>query len=127
MQPPTLIQTVLKYKIFATFLRPIAEGYVNLAGYRKIGLKYDDLIPEENDAMQIALKRLPKLEGYDRAYRLRVASQCSLAHTLLPEKQWVKAEEVTYAFENPILQEVVNEINERHDLDTLVLEKNPKH
>ncbi|CCJ31163.1 unnamed protein product [Pneumocystis jirovecii] len=126
MQPPTLIQTVLKYKTLATFLRPIAEGYVNLAGYRKIGLKYDDLIPEENDAMQSALKRLPKLEGYDRVYRLRIASQCSLAHTLLPEKQWVKAEEDT-RYIDPILQEVVNEMNERHDLDTLILEKNLKH
>ncbi|KAG4304141.1 hypothetical protein PORY_002505 [Pneumocystis oryctolagi] len=123
MQPPTLIHSILKYKSLVAFLRPIAESYANLAGYRKLGLRYEDLLPEENDAMETALRRLPKPESYDRVYRLRVASQCSLTHTLLPEKQWVKAEDdVRYI--GPILEEVVKEMNEKHDLDTLILHKN---
>jgi Ubiquinol-cytochrome C reductase complex 14kD subunit len=35
----------------------------------------DDLLPEENDTMQLALKRLPPKEAYDRVYRLRRAFQ----------------------------------------------------
>ncbi|KAG5438982.1 hypothetical protein PCANB_002312 [Pneumocystis canis] len=123
MYSPTLIRTVLKYKPLANFLRPIAETYVNLAGYRKIGLRYEDLLPEENDAMEIALKRLPKLESYDRVYRLRIAMQCSLTHTLLPKNEWLKAEE-DIRYIDPILKEVIKEMNEQHDLDTLVLQKN---
>ena len=40
-----------------------------------IGLKADDLIPEENDIVQTALKRLPPKEAYDRVFRLRRAFQ----------------------------------------------------
>lgn len=40
----------------------------------------DDLIPEENDTVQLALKRLPPKEAYDRVFRLRRAFQ---VHTLL--------------------------------------------
>lgn len=62
-----------------------------------IGLRYDDLMVEENDIAQEALRRLelsnPRA-AYDRAYRLRVAQQCSLAHSLLPQEQWTKPEEV---------------------------------
>lgn len=70
----------------------------------------DDLIPEENDAVQLALKRLPPQEAYDRVFRLRRAfqvvlcdfctasetngSQCSLSHQLLPKDQHTKPEEV---------------------------------
>lgn len=64
-----------------------------------LGLRYDDLIVEENDIAQEALRRLslasPR-EAYDRAYRLRVAQQCSLSHTLLPEEQWTKPEDVCF-------------------------------
>ncbi|EMR10159.1 hypothetical protein PNEG_01433 [Pneumocystis murina B123] len=123
--PPTLIQPLLKYKSLTTFLKPIAEAYISLAGYRKLGLRYEDLLPEENDAMETALKRLPKSEAYDRVYRLRVALQCSLTHTLLPKSQWVKAEEDT-RYISTVLKEVVAEMNERNELDTLMLEKNPK-
>lgn len=123
--PPSLINPILKCKSLTAFLRPIAEEYVNLAGYRKIGLRYDDLLPEENDAMEIALKRLPKLEAYDRVYRLRVALQCSLSHTLLPKNQWVKPEE-DIRYIDPILKEVITEMHERDELDTLTLQKDLK-
>lgn len=33
----------------------------------------DDIIPEENDVVQLALKRLPPKEAYDRVFRLRRA------------------------------------------------------
>lgn len=64
-----------------------------------IGLKYDDLVSEESELVQEALRRLEIADpraAYDRAYRIRVAQQCSLTHTLLPKEQWVKPEEVIY-------------------------------
>ena len=39
------------------------------------GLRADDLIPEENDTVQLALKRLPPKDAYDRVFRLRRAFQ----------------------------------------------------
>ena len=35
----------------------------------------DDLIPEENEVLQLALKRLSPKEAYDRVYRMRRAFQ----------------------------------------------------
>jgi ubiquinol-cytochrome c reductase subunit 7 len=33
-------------------LTPVANAFANAAGHRKLGLKYDDLIIEENPEMQ---------------------------------------------------------------------------
>jgi ubiquinol-cytochrome c reductase subunit 7 len=55
----------------------------------------EDLIPEENDTVLLALKRLPPKEAYDRVYRLRRALQCSITHTILPKEQQTKPEEVS--------------------------------
>ena len=33
-------------------LRPVANAYSRAAGYRQMGLRYDDLIQEENPAVQ---------------------------------------------------------------------------
>lgn len=83
-------------------------------GYRQLGLKYEDLLPEETPAMQLALKRLPPKEAYDRVFRLRRAFQVrffvsskavgtvdantqyqlSLSHQILPKEQWTSFEEV---------------------------------
>ena len=38
----------------------------------------DDLIPEESELVQQAIKRLPPKEAYDRVFRLRRAFQVSL-------------------------------------------------
>ena len=57
-------------------------------------LRHDDLIEEENDIVQEALRRLPAQEQYARAYRIRIAQQCGVLHTELPRDQWTKPEEV---------------------------------
>lgn len=57
-------------------------------------LRYDDLLEEENEAVQIALKRLSAKESYERVYRIRRSVQCSYTHKLLPKDQWTKPEEV---------------------------------
>jgi hypothetical protein len=48
---------------------------IHLYSTESIGLRADDLIPEENDTVQLALKRLPPKEAYDRVFRLRRAFQ----------------------------------------------------
>lgn len=76
-------------------MRPMAEKYADLAGYRQIGLvlvpprpaplrtvangqnSADDLIAEENDVVQEAIKRLPPKVAYDRMFRMRRAVQVS--------------------------------------------------
>ena len=56
----------------------------------------DDLIEEENDIVQEALRRLSPEEQYRRAYRIRIAQQCGVTHTELPREQWLKPEDVSY-------------------------------
>lgn len=56
--------------------------------------RYDDLLEEENEAVQIALKRLSAKEAYERVYRIRRSVQCSYTHKLLAKDQWTKPEEV---------------------------------
>ncbi|GAA5967000.1 hypothetical protein JCM8115_003489 [Rhodotorula mucilaginosa] len=98
------------------FLKPLAGAYANLAGYRAHGLKYDDILIEENATVQKALARLDEREAYDRAYRLRVASMCAIAHEELPKNERVKPEEdVRYL--KPYVEEIETEQAERHAYD----------
>lgn len=78
-------------------LKPVANAYANATGHRQMGLKYDDLIIEESPRVQKALSRLPEKEAYDRAFRLRQASQLSVLHRELPKEQWLSAKEVSFA------------------------------
>ncbi|POY76747.1 hypothetical protein BMF94_0339 [Rhodotorula taiwanensis] len=98
------------------FLKPLAGKYANLAGYRAHGLKYDDILIEENATVQKALGRLNERDAYDRAYRLRVASMCAIAHEELPKHERVKAEEdVRYL--KPYVEEIEQEQAERSAYD----------
>merc|ERR1712000_566570 len=65
-------------------LKPLADRYANLAGFRAYGLKYDDVLIEENASVQKAIGRLSEREAYDRAFRLRTASMCAIAHESSP-------------------------------------------
>jgi hypothetical protein len=67
------------------------NGSANTICHKK---RYDDLLEEENEAVQIALQRLSPKEAYERVYRIRRSVQCSTIHKLLPKDQWTKPEEV---------------------------------
>jgi ubiquinol-cytochrome c reductase subunit 7 len=128
----SLVQQVKANKSLYRFLKPVATWYANLAGYRRYGLKYDDLIMEENNTVQKvstahipprilfptsfslalthlclswlllqAISRLTEREQYDRAYRFRVASQCSVLHKELPKEQWTPPEQVISSYTYP--------------------------
>jgi ubiquinol-cytochrome c reductase subunit 7 len=76
----------------------------------RVVYRLDDLIPEENEVVQLAIRRLPPKEAYDRIFRLRRAFQVggnqelssipsntvqlSLSHHLLPKHEQTKPEEV---------------------------------
>lgn len=57
---------------------------------------YDRLIfnPSYQSSSIQALNRLTPQEKYDRAYRLKRASQASVLHAPLPREQWITPEEV---------------------------------
>ncbi|KAH8693144.1 ubiquinol-cytochrome c reductase complex 14 kDa protein [Talaromyces proteolyticus] len=122
MSVPSMTSYVVKRPYLRRWLQPIAEWYTNAAGYRRLGLRADDLIPEESELVQNALRRLPPKEAYDRVFRLRRAFQCSISHTLLPAEEQTKPDE-DREYLSPIIRELQAEAQEREDLDTLVVKR----
>ncbi|KAJ5712760.1 uncharacterized protein N7483_012071 [Penicillium malachiteum] len=122
MSAPSFANYIVKRPLLKRWMTPIANWYTDAAGYRRLGLKFDDLIPEESEVVQKAIKRLPPKEAYDRVFRIRRAFQCSISHTLLPPNEQIKpSEDVEYL--SPIIREIEKENKEREDLDNLVVRK----
>ncbi|KAH8596506.1 ubiquinol-cytochrome c reductase complex 14 kDa protein-like protein [Bisporella sp. PMI_857] len=122
MSTPSLASFILKKPWLKNAMMPLANWYCNAAGYRALGLRADDLIPEESETVLLALSRLDQKESYDRVFRLRRAFQYSLQHQLLPKDQRTKPEE-DIAYLSPIIREIEQEAKERLDLETLVPKK----
>ena len=70
-----LTRWMLKRPWLMRWMIPLSRWYGDRMGHRQLGLKYEDLLPEENEATQLALKRLPPKEAYDRVFRIRRAFQ----------------------------------------------------
>ncbi|KAL2833358.1 ubiquinol-cytochrome c reductase complex 14 kDa protein [Aspergillus cavernicola] len=122
MSAPSLTNFIVKRPLLKRWMTPIANWYVDAAGYRKLGLRIDDLVPEESETVQTAIKRLPPKVAYDRIFRIRRAFQCSISHTLLPPAEQTKPhEDVEYL--SPIIREIEKENKERADLDNLVVKR----
>ncbi|KAF1810217.1 ubiquinol-cytochrome c reductase subunit 7 [Eremomyces bilateralis CBS 781.70] len=120
MSAPHFANFVVKRPWLRAWMQPLANWYANASGYRQIGLRADDLIPEESDIVQQALKRLPPKEAYDRVFRMRRAFQCSLSHQLLPKAEQTTAEQdVPYL--SPIIEAIEAEQKERADMDAIVV------
>ncbi|AXA49240.1 ubiquinol-cytochrome c reductase subunit 7 [Malassezia restricta] len=107
-------------------VKPVANAYAHIAGYRQMGLRYDDLIQEENMQMQKALSRLPENETYDRVYRMRRAVQCSIVQRDLPKDQWTTPEN-DKRYVTPLLKEVQAADDERLAWDTMKVEQLRHH
>ncbi|RDW60876.1 cytochrome b-c1 complex subunit 7 [Coleophoma cylindrospora] len=122
MSAPSIANQITKRPWLKKMMMPLANWYANAAGYRKLGLRADDLIPEESETVLLALKRLPQKEAYDRVFRLRRAFQCSLSHQLLPKEQQTKPEEDT-PYLSPIIAEIEAEAKERVDLEAMTITK----
>jgi ubiquinol-cytochrome c reductase subunit 7 len=114
----SLANAVRNSKFLTAIFNPIVRVYPDLAGYRKVGLKYDDLISEENDVVVEALRRLPAAEQDARVFRIRRAFQCSLSHSELPKNEWITSEDdVSYLL--PIIKQVELEFKERDEFEAL--------
>ncbi|KIK59664.1 hypothetical protein GYMLUDRAFT_97368 [Collybiopsis luxurians FD-317 M1] len=117
---PSFASKVLASKSLTAWVTPIANWYTNLSGYRKYGFKYDDLLIEETEDAQKALNRLTSRERYDRAFRMKRASQASVLHAPLDKAEWTKPEEdVRYL--SPLIAEVEKENKERAMWDTALV------
>ncbi|CAG8783505.1 15372_t:CDS:2, partial [Cetraspora pellucida] len=93
MSYPTLYNTVKNSRFLYGLLKPVANYYASLVGHRQLGLRYDDLMEDEIDTTQEALKRIPPKEQDLRNFRIRSAYQLSLQHHILPKEKWTKPEE----------------------------------
>ncbi|KAJ2815238.1 Cytochrome b-c1 complex subunit 7, partial [Coemansia erecta] len=69
-----------KNAAFRAVCRPLAKTWVGLSGYRRLGLRYDDLLREETPIIQAAIARLSREETDGRVYRQKRAFQLSLSH-----------------------------------------------
>ncbi|EKM55722.1 uncharacterized protein PHACADRAFT_144432 [Phanerochaete carnosa HHB-10118-sp] len=118
----SLAQTVKANRGLYKWVKPFADWYAGVAGYRKIGLKYDDLLVEEREDVQRALTRLTDREAYDRAFRFKRASQMSIVHDVLPKEQWIPASE-DKRYLKPHVQNVVAEDEERRIWDTISVQR----
>ncbi|KAI5124528.1 hypothetical protein M0805_003052 [Coniferiporia weirii] len=118
----SLAPQITKSPTLYRWFKPLSDWYAQTAGYRQMGLKYDDLLVEERDDVQKALGRLSARESYDRIYRFRVASHASVSHKNLPKEQWIKPEEdVRYL--RPHVEEVWKEDMERAKWDNVQVQR----
>ncbi|KAK7208571.1 ubiquinol-cytochrome c reductase complex 14 kDa protein [Myxozyma melibiosi] len=108
----------------AKLVVPLAGFLEEINGYRKLGLRYDDLIAEESPVVQKAINRLPPKEYYDRVFRIRRAHQLSLMHQLLPKEEYLKPED-DIRYLTPYILEAEAEAKEREYFDsaTVVIKK----
>ncbi|KAJ2725898.1 Cytochrome b-c1 complex subunit 7 [Coemansia sp. Benny D115] len=107
---------------FRAICRPLASTWVNLSGYRRLGLRYDDLLREETPIIQEAIARLNRDETDGRVYRQKRAFQLSLSHQELPRSQWTKPED-DYQYLQPIIEEVRLEQAERDAFNSMAFVK----
>lgn len=107
---------ILSQPFLARAITPLAKTFCAYAGYREMGLKFNDLIIEESPVAQKAIARLPADVSYARNFRIITAHQCGLSHQLLPPSKAVKAEEDTH-YLIPYLLEAEKEAFEKAELD----------
>ncbi|KAJ2491912.1 Cytochrome b-c1 complex subunit 7 [Coemansia sp. RSA 2050] len=104
--------------VFRALCRPLSNTWVNLSGYRRLGLRYDDLLREETPIIQEAISRLNREEIDTRNYRHRRAFQLSLSHQELPSSQWTKPED-DIKYLQPLIEEVSQEYAERDAFNSM--------
>ncbi|KAF5209290.1 putative cytochrome b-c1 complex subunit [Clavispora lusitaniae] len=109
---------ILSRPTLSKIVTPLAKTFCAYAGYREMGLKFNDLIIEENPVAQKAISRLPEDELYARNFRMITAHQCALSHQLLPASKAVKPEEDTH-YLIPYLLEAEKEAFEKKELDNI--------
>ncbi|KAI8618803.1 ubiquinol-cytochrome C reductase complex 14kD subunit-domain-containing protein [Chytriomyces sp. MP71] len=103
------------------------DWHAGAMGHRALGLKMDDLIPDEGPIVQEALRRLPPSEIQERLFRYRRAYSLSIVQQELEAKDQISAAEVCSRIivcENSgqiddLSETAVNQRLERPKLDSL--------
>ncbi|KAF9585341.1 Cytochrome b-c1 complex subunit 7 [Lunasporangiospora selenospora] len=114
----TLVNQVKASKFWNGLLQPVANAFVEASGYRKLGMRYDDVLREETDIIREAINRLPPNETYERLYRMKVACQYSLSHTIATKETALKPED-DIRYLTPIIDQVAIEFAEKEDFNNL--------
>ncbi|KAG0348500.1 Cytochrome b-c1 complex subunit 7 [Podila humilis] len=114
----TLVNQVKASKFLNGLLQPVASAFINASGYRKLGMRYDDLLREETDIIREALNRLPDNDSYERYYRMKQGFQYSLSHTIATKETALKPED-DIRYLTPIIDEVAAEFAEREDFNNI--------
>lgn len=109
---------ILSRPTLAKVVTPLANKFVSFAGYREMGLKFNDILLEETPIMQTAIRRLPADLSYSRNYRILTAHQLALSHQLLPAEKAVKPEEDDH-YLIPYILEAEKEAFEKAELDNI--------
>ncbi|TPX43750.1 hypothetical protein SeMB42_g04432 [Synchytrium endobioticum] len=97
----------------------LANWYRNQMGYRQMGLRYDDLIPEESDVVQEALRRLPPKEFHQRLFRFKRAFALSGTQNMLSPSEWTKPEE-DIPYLRPLMEQLENEMASKQAFDQMI-------
>ncbi|KIJ69498.1 hypothetical protein HYDPIDRAFT_172879 [Hydnomerulius pinastri MD-312] len=119
---PSLAPYIRSSRSLKGLVTPVAHWYADLMGYRKMGLKYDDLQLEELPEVQRAIGRLTPREAYDRAYRMKVSIHLDLLHKPLPKEQWMAPkDDVRYL--KPHIEAVLKEEEERTAWDNMTVQR----
>lgn len=81
-----------------------------------VGLRRDDLVPEEHEVVYRALERLSDKEMFDRTFRLRRAVQLHMTKESLPPDQQVRLEDdKPYLWRH--IDDIIQEDQERRMFD----------
>eukprot|EP00834_Sanchytrium_tribonematis_P000067 NODE_2_length_91304_cov_0.692462.p67 type:complete len:152 gc:universal NODE_2_length_91304_cov_0.692462:33107-32652(-) len=114
-----IVKTIRSSNSLRSVIVPIASKYQDLAGYRKVGLKYDDLLRTEDEAVKKAIKRLPKEELQQRMYRQKRAMQLSINQKEeVPKGQQLSKMESDMQL-TKLVRDVEREIDEKQHYDNL--------
>lgn len=61
-----------------------------------LGLLKDDIIDDEHEVVQEAIRRLPENVQFDRMFRLKRAIQVHINRDVLPQEEWTRPENVPH-------------------------------
>lgn len=90
-----LIEFIRRRPRLDAIVRRFALAHERWQGFREYGLMRDDIISEEPEIIEAALKRLGEKEQFDRAFRLRRAVQLHVRGEKLPKEEQIPAHEVS--------------------------------
>ncbi|KAJ2078026.1 Cytochrome b-c1 complex subunit 7 [Coemansia sp. RSA 988] len=116
----TIARALQNNGVFRGLCQPFANTWVKMSGYRRLGLRYDDLLREETPIIQEAIGRLSRAETDGRIYRQKRAFQLSLSHQELPYTQWTDPKD-DYKYLQPLIKEVTAEYAERDAFNSMTV------